>query len=52
MCKNRRPCNMEKLIMLLPKLIKKNLSLFTDDAYKLKESAITDETEVEIETEV
>ena len=43
---------MEKLIMLLPKLIKKNLSLFTDDAYKLKEPAITDETEIEIETEV
>ena len=38
--------------MLLPKLIKKNLSLFTDDAYKLKESAITDETEIKIETEV
>ena len=38
--------------MLLSKLIKKNLLLFTDDAYKLKESTITDETEIEIEIEV
>ena len=51
-CKNPRPWNMEKLIMLLSKLIKKNLLLFTDDAYKLKESTITDETEIEIEIEV
>ena len=43
---------MEKMIMLLSKLIKKNLLLFTDDAYKLKESTITDETEIEIEIEV
>ena len=43
---------MEKLMMLLSKLIKKNFSLFTDDAYKLKESTIIDETETEIETEV
>ena len=42
---------MEKL-MLLSELIKKTLLLFTDEACKLKESAIIDETETEIETEV
>ena len=42
--------NMEKLMVVLFQLIKKNLLLFTDDAYKLKESTIIDETEAEIET--
>ena len=41
---------MEKLT-LLSELIKKTLLLFTDEACKLKESAIIDETEAEIETE-
>ena len=43
---------MEKSIMLLSKLIKINILLCTDDAYKLKEPTITDETEIEIEIEV
>ena len=43
---------MEKSIMLLSKLIKINILLCTDDAYKLKESTIKDETETEIEIEV
>ena len=38
--------------MLLSELINKNLLLVTDDAYKLKESIIIDETEAEIEIEV
>ena len=41
---------MEKLT-LHSELIKKTLLLFTDEACKLKESAIIDETEAEIETE-
>ena len=38
--------------MLLSELINKNLLLVTDDAYKLKESIIIDETEAEIKIEV
>ena len=43
---------MKKLMMLPSELIKKNLLLFMDDACKLKEFTIIDETEVEIEIEV
>ena len=43
---------MEKSIMLNSKLIKINILLCTDDAYKLKESTITGETEIEIEIEL
>ena len=40
---------MEKFMMLLSELIKRNLLLFTDDVFKLKESIIIDATEAEIE---
>ena len=42
---------MEKLMVLPSELIKNSLLFFTDDACKLKESIIIDETEVEIEIE-
>ena len=40
---------MEKFMMLLSELIKRNLLLVMDDVYKLKESIIIDATEAEIE---
>ena len=40
---------MEKFMMLLSELIKRNLLLVTDDVFKLKESIIIDTTEAEIE---
>ena len=40
---------MEKFMMLLSELIKRNLLLVTDDVFKLKESIIIDATEAEIE---
>ena len=44
---------MERLMMLLLELIKKNLLLVTGgDAYKLKESIIIDENEAEIKIEM
>ena len=48
-CKNVRPWDMEKFMILLSELIKRNLLLVMDDVYKLKESIIIDATEAEIE---
>ena len=51
-CKNLSPWDMGNLMMLLSKLIKKNLLLVKDEAGKLKEPIIRDETEAEIEIEL